>query len=448
MHFNTGFKGENMNSDVKNRLNPNLFETTHSNFRLLGRFDTSSDINNILNGSTGTLNYHDGIGELEVTPMFMVSDGMEIGGKVPLESNKQLKIYGYLEDGTYVRINIFRNSNWIQNIPGMSTSKYTIWNLDFSKTSFKENKEEYDHLIVNYDSLNELGAFIIPKKFENNKKSDAKLINRNDDFDAYLTYEFEKTGNIAKRTTSVTVELEIQVKKYSDKIMDFVKQFNNFLSILSDSKTNITGIRYLNSNNDTILLNLSSELGTSRNTDCSSLLYSELNFSNYEREVCNITSNIYDIDDKLKKLIQNYIYNIDSELNYDSALINYVNSIDIYMNGTKYQSNGHKIKGLFNKIKFWLKKFPPQLYGMLFNIDKQNSDDDKRDAFIHSLVDTRDFLTHFDKRNSEYLISDGDKLRYVVQLRVLIHMYILLGYGVPQSCIDRYYRRYILDKIS
>lgn len=117
------------------------------------------------------------------------------------------------------------------------------------------------------------------------------------------------------------------------------------------------------------------------------------------------------------------------------------------MNGSRY-SDGTRIKKLFKKINFWLEHFPEKLYGLYFDKSKQLANDDKRDAFVHSLVDTRDYLTHFDKKNSPYLISDSDRVTYITQIRALIHIYILHTYGIPDNDIWNYYRRFILDRIS
>ena len=116
-----------------------------------------------------------------------------------------------------------------------------------------------------------------------------------------------------------------------------------------------------------------------------------------------------------------------------------MNSVDIYMHGAKY-SNGKVIQDLTSKIKFWLKKLPDELYGIFFDKDKKNAQDIFRSNFIQSLVDTRDYLTHYDKRNSPYLLKNQAKeIKYARVFRTIIHVFLLFSYGVPAKFIKNDY---------
>ncbi|MCT0165630.1 hypothetical protein EFM11_10170 [Lactobacillus helveticus] len=52
----------------KRNINFCLNETVHSSFSLMGHFSKSPKTKDILGGSTGTLNYHDRIAEVKMTP--------------------------------------------------------------------------------------------------------------------------------------------------------------------------------------------------------------------------------------------------------------------------------------------------------------------------------------------------------------------------------------------
>ncbi|NRO29103.1 HEPN domain-containing protein [Lactobacillus helveticus] len=428
-----------------------LNETVHSSFSLMGHFSKSPKTKDTLEGSTGTLNYHDGEAKVEMTPVIDDEVG-NAGAHIDVENEDDAMVYGCLEDGTYVRFNSFSLTHGIHHAPGFSVAKYVVDDIAFSKHEFNlDDRLTYDHVLVTYDSLNEFGAFVVPELMKKERSENLPFfIGGSEDFDVYLTYEWKQYGNRVNVSVKAQVELEIRIKRQNSKVDTFIKDFGNFLLIINNSTVNTTSVRYFDKDGNVLRTHLFAGPHTERNgkTDYSYGINSEFNFDNYQDKLKQIMNFILtEKNDQFDKLVQNYLYNIDDDLNLDSALINYVNSIDIYMNGRRY-SDGTRIKKLFKKIDFWLEQFPEKLYGLYFDKSKRLADDDKRDAFIQSLVDTRDYLTHFDKKNSPYLISDSDRVTYITQIRALIHIYILHTYGIPDDSIWNYYRRFILDRIS
>ena len=436
---------------MKRRIDYSLNKTVHSSFSLMGHFSKFPRTKDILEGSTGTLTYHDGVAEVEMTPEITYTFGDD-GAFFTVENEEDDIIYGYLEDGTYVRFNSFSTSYDVIHAPGFSVVRYRVSDLDFSKSEFKSDSHlTYDHILVTYDSLNEFGAFVVPELMKKEKSENPPFfIGGSEDFDVYLTYEWKQYGNRVNVSVKAQVELEIRIKRQNSKIDTFIKDFGAFLSVINNSTINATSVRYVDKDNNVLRTHLFVGPHTERNgkTNYSYGIDSDLNLETYKDELEKIIDFILTKkDDQFHKLVQNYLYNIDNDLNLDSALINYVNSIDIYMNGRRY-SDGTRIKKLFKKINFWLEQFPEKLYGLYFDKSKQLADDNKRDAFIQSLVDTRDYLTHFDKKNSPYLISDSDRVTYITQIRALIHIYILHTYGIPDNSIWNYHRHFIFDRIS
>lgn len=435
----------------KRRINFSLNETVHSLFSLMGHFSKSPKTKDILEGSTGTLNYHDGMAEVEMTPVITYPVGDD-GAFLDVWNEEDAIIYGYLEDGTYVRFNSFSTTYDVNHAPGFPVIRYKVSDLDFSKSEFKSDSHlTYDHVLVTYDSLNEFGAFVVPELMKKEKSENPPFfIGGSEDFDVYLTYEWKQYGNRVNVSVKAQVELEIRIKRQNSKIDTFIKDFEAFWSVINNSTINATSVRYVDKDNNVLRTHLFVGPHTERNgkTNYSYGIDSDLNIETYKDKLGKIIDFILTKkNDQFDKLVQNYLYNIDDDLNLDSALINYVNSIDIYMNGSTY-SNGAEIQSLSSKIIFWLKQIPESLYGLYFDKSKRNANDDKRDAFIKSLVDTRDYLTHFDKTTSPYLISDSAQVTYITQIRALIHIYILHTYGIPDGNIENYYRRFILDRIS
>lgn len=435
----------------KRRINFSLNETVHSLFSLMGHFSKSPKTKDILEGSTGTLNYHDGMAEVEMTPVITYPVGDD-GAFLDVWNEEDAIIYGYLEDGTYVRFNSFSTTYDVNHAPGFPVIRYKVSDLDFSKSEFKSGSHlTYDYVLVTYDSLNEFGAFVVPELMKKEKSENPPFfIGGNEDFDVYLTCEWKQYGNRVNVSVKAQVELEIRIKRQNSKIDTFIKDFEAFLSVINNSTINATSVRYVDKGNNVLRMHLFIGPHTERNgkTNYSYGIDSDFNFGNYQDKLEQIIDFILtEKNDQFDKLVQNYLYNIDDDLNLDSALINYVNSIDIYMNEHRY-SDGTRIKKLFKKINFWLEQFPEKLYGLYFDKSKRLANDDKRDTFVHSLVDTRDYLTHFDKKNSPYLISDSARVTYITQIRALIHIYILHTYGIPDNNIWNYYRHFILDRIS
>ena len=436
---------------MKRRIDYSLNKIVHSSFSLMGHFSKFPRTKDILEGSTGTLTYHDGVAEVEMTPEITYTFGDD-GAFFTVENEEDDIIYGYLEDGTYVRFNSFSTSYDVIHAPGFSVVRYRVSDLDFSKSEFKSDSHlTYDHILVTYDSLNEFGAFVVPELMKKEKSENPPFfIGGSEDFDVCLTYEWKQYGNRVNVSVKAQVELEIRIKRQNSKIDTFIKDFGAFLSVINNSTINATSVRYVDKDNNVLRTHLFVGPHTERNgkTNYSYGIDSDLNLETYKDKLEKIIDFILTKkDDQFDKLVQNYLYNIDNDLNLDSALINYVNSIDIYMNGRRY-SDGTRIKKLFKKINFWLEQFPEKLYGLYFDKSKQLADDNKRDAFIQSLVDTRDYLTHFDKKNSPYLISDSDRVTYITQIRALIHIYILHTYGIPDNSIWNYHRHFIFDRIS
>lgn len=436
---------------MKRRIDFSLNETVHSSFSLMGHFSNSPKTEDILEGSTGTLSYHDGLAEVEMTPVIDDKVG-NAGAHIDVDNEDDSTIYGCLEDGTYVRFNSFSLTHGIHHAPGFSVAKYVVDDIAFSKHEFDlGNHLTYNHVLVTYDSLNEFGAFVVPVLMKEDKSENPPFfIGGTEDFDVYLTYEWKQYGNRVNINVKAQVELEIRIKRQNSKVDAFIKDFGAFLSIINNSTINATSVRYIDKDGNVLRTHLFAGPHTERNgkTDYSYGISSEFNFGNYQDNLKQIMDFILiEKNAQFDKLVQNYLYNIDDDLNLDSALINYVNSIDIYMNGSTY-SNGTEIQNLRSKIIFWLRQFPEKLYGLYFDKNKQRADDDKRDAFIKSLVDTRDYLTHFDKATSPDLISDSDRGAYIAQIRALIHIYILHTYGIPDDAIWNYHRRFIIDKIS
>lgn len=277
---------------MKRRIDYSLNKIVHSSFSLMGHFSKFPRTKDILEGSTGTLTYHDGVAEVEMTPEITYTFGDD-GAFFTVENEEDDIIYGYLEDGTYVRFNSFSTSYDVIHAPGFSVVRYRVSDLDFSKSEFKSDSHlTYDHILVTYDSLNEFGAFVVPELMKKEKSENPPFfIGGSEDFDVYLTYEWKQYGNRVNVSVKAQVELEIRIKRQNSKIDTFIKDFGAFLSVINNSTINATSVRYVDKDNNVLRTHLFVGPHTERNgkTNYSYGIDSDLNLETYK--------------DKLEKII-------------------------------------------------------------------------------------------------------------------------------------------------
>ena len=431
----------------RNRININLIETTHSDFELMCELRTTPDFENELReeaDTNGIFEFKNGVAQAKVAPMLYINGGQKNGGYFPLVSSSQQYIYGFLEDGTYVRLNKYTSSNRRLALPGSSATNYISYETDFSRTSFAK-EELADDVWITINSLSELASFIIPKELENVETLNnvTKRIVELPAFDLFLKVLYTQKKTMTSYNVNVNVALEVKPhdgEKEID-ILNFVKKFESFISVINDSQMDITAIKFFKNKRCTKLrLPYSTVTEENSTKDFSRLCQiSRLNFGYYQENLSDIFKVINDQDIKLNRLVSNYMYNINHELNIDSSLLNYVNSIEFYLRAEKYQ-NGKNIESLYNKIKCFIERLPNELYCIFFNesIGPKNT---KEISFIKTIVNTRNYLVHGKGEDSAFLLSNfQEKTDYVEFLRHLIRVKILYRYGIPKKIIAQEYK--------
>lgn len=430
----------------RNKIDINLNETTHSEFELMGKFGVNSDFleRPLPHGcATGVFKYKDGKAEVKTTPSLFTKDEKIGGGYLPVTNSIQQCIYGFLEDGTHIRLNTFSSINRKQVVPGLSTIKYIAYETDFSRLPF-DKEQEPEELWITISSLSEIASYIIPKNLEGTealRKQDIKICELTD-FDVFLKLLYFKNNPRMSLSIKTNIALKIKPHKpYNEKsILSYATKFERFISIINDSRMDITSIRFLR-NNKCIKIRLpySEVMKENASKDYSSLIYIPgLAFNFYTNVIGNVFEAINSKDIKFNNLINNYIYNINHEMNINSSFLNYVNSIEFYMVGKKFK-NGKEIKSLNKKISLFIESLPEKLYHLFFEQAK-GKENHSETKFISSVVDTRDYLTHGEKANSKFLITNfQEQVDYVEFLRNIIRVKILCEYDIPE---DNIYQEY------
>ncbi len=238
---------------TKNKIDINLNETTHSKFSLMGHFSVSPDIKTILKGSTGIFEYSDGMAKIKMMPLLFTKK--DKNAQFVVNDSDDATIFGFLEDGTYIRVNIFYSNYYVQHLPGSSVIYYVATDIDFSKSDFT-CEEDYSRTIIRYDSLDEFADFIVPD-LSNIDKSEGKsplLLETNKYCDIFLKYECHEKENKISLTRRANVELEILIKKHSPVINSFINNFGAFLSVINNSRRNIISTRCFDKENNCILI--------------------------------------------------------------------------------------------------------------------------------------------------------------------------------------------------
>ena len=236
------------------RNNTNLNETTHSEFELMGKFGVNPDFleRQLRDGfAIGVFKYKGGKAEVKTTPVLYTKDDKIAGGYLPLTNSIRHCIYGFLEDGTFVRLNTFSSSNHRVTIPGLGAIKYVSYETDFSRLPFNKEQEP-EELWITINSLSEIASYIIPQDLENTealRKQDVKICELTD-FDIFLKLLYFKNKTQMSLSIKTNIALKIKPHKpYNEKIiLNFVNKFERFISIINDSRMDITSIRFFKDN--------------------------------------------------------------------------------------------------------------------------------------------------------------------------------------------------------
>lgn len=341
------------------------------------------------------------------------------------------------------QIKYFLSSNHRVTIPGLSAIKYVSYETDFSRLPFNKEQEP-DELWITISSLSEIASYIIPQNLESTEilsKQDVRICELTD-FDIFLKPLYFKNNSRMSSSIKTNIALKIKPHKlYSEKtILNYISKFEKFISIINDSRMDITSIRFMKDKKCIKLrLPYSEIMKENASKDFSSFIYIPgLAFKFYTNELGNVFKAVNKDDINFNNLINNYIYNINRELNINSSLLDYVNSIEFYMAGKKFK-NGKNIKSLNKKISFFIESLPEKLYHLFFE-EAKSKENPTESMFINSVVDTRDYLTHGEKTKSEFLITDFQKqVDYVEFLRNIIRVKILYEYNIPEDIIYQEY---------
>ncbi|MCT3198645.1 HEPN domain-containing protein [Limosilactobacillus reuteri] len=212
-----------------------------------------------------------------------------------------------------------------------------------------------------------------------------------------------------------------------------ISKLTNLLTLLTDSVFQITQVQYIKELGNSLQETRNSFVRNDIDPNMKFTLNPALIIVYHQIENCfekvlqtylNLTNS-----NSSYPLVKSLLLFLNSNQNDNSNLLNYVNSIETAFKNEHYSSDGKKISALKGKIKFFMGKIPEDLIDKMF---RQQSD---QEAFIKSLVDTRDYLVHGDKATSDYLLDQLGINVALEKLHLLVYVYVLLILKVPKDLI-------------
>lgn len=367
-------------------------------FESLGEFSLSSDLKNNLKG---ILTYKNGQALLRLFDKFSEFSNINrtIYGKIICKENNKI----------YVRLNeVYLVNNW--KIKGCNYA-YKTSNIDLSENSFDEKFEIHEAVTF----IPEV-SYLLKDSFEIIDLSDSK----DNDFDSSFTpTSLSDTRDSLNRfdekrlnlyTTFNTTFNSKLFNEYLQRVLHLISlfacQIPSVLSIVYNSKDRNKSFVHLDSNLRVLSNNPKEVLGALTNfKDKISVMFKKISANDMNR----LTTDFY--------------YGIDNNLNPEVELINYAGAIEYYVAGKRY-SNGRSIKNFSKKLSYFIDQIP-------FTVIRN----DKKD-FIKSIKDTRDYLLHGDKKNSEFLLHGIKLMEYDDDLKKLIYCFIMSKLGLSEEYIN------------
>ncbi|KPB06320.1 HEPN domain-containing protein [Bacillus sp. CHD6a] len=189
-----------------------------------------------------------------------------------------------------------------------------------------------------------------------------------------------------------------------------------------------------------------------------------VNLHEIEHNLSAVLNSWFSKREKLKEVLNLYLSNFYSKMYLEKKFLNAVQTLEVYHRNTKegimfedaeYTQSVEKLRDILNDNEFnkdfieilenklafaneySLSKRLKELINGLSQNNKTtligNSDNRKR--FILQLVDTRNYLTHYDKSNKKFVLSGQEQYFAIERMNALITIYLYKELGIKEELI-------------
>ncbi|MDI6666567.1 hypothetical protein QMA56_02460 [Leuconostoc falkenbergense] len=379
------------------------------------------------------------LGKIEKNDSTEKQISKQIGSNNEVSNSNDGFIYGFLENGSYVKLDTFFLSRSADSYPGFRTSQYKILKLTFFKFTPIKVTDVFEFYKIDINNLVHWGFFpnffddkdyskIIPStdlgKFEysnfsfNLKLQPGILFKRDENnrhhFEIFHQLKFEVNPSIKLNITSIS--------KISDEL-------NKLISILMYLPSYVSSIQCF----DNTKRLLSTTISTHENIKIPRKYLPQAESTSYfklENEFPNILNSFLSRNEKLSAAISSVYANISIRNTTESRLVNDCSTIDILEKSGTVPSN-HKSQYFLAKIKRFTKSLPQEIQIAFFKSDNE------RLSFCKKVKDTRNFLVHGKSSKEPTILKDVDLISASITLDWLLLAYVYNELHIPlQNIID------------
>lgn len=393
----------------------------------------------------GELSIRHGVSYLKILGKFEKDDNAQNQIGIQINSNNEVStsndgfIYGFLSNGSYVKLETFFLSRSDESHPGLRTSKFKILKLTFFKYTPLEVTDVFDFYKIDINNLVHWG--FLPKFFWDRDYSKViPSINLGTFEYSDLSFNLKlQPGNFFKRDESNRHHFEIfhQLKFVVTPVntLDIpsvsiiADELNKLISILMYLPSYVSSIQGFNNKQGLISTTINAYDGVKKSVN----YLPQANPTSYfkiENEFESILKKFLSRNTKLNGVISSVYANISINNTAESRLVNNCSTIDILEKSESVAKNDPS-QYFLTKLETFTQNLPEEIQLAFF---KSNNE---RLSFCKRVKDTRNFLVHGKSTKKSIILKDIDLVSASITLNWLLLAYVYNELHIPlQNIIE------------
>ena len=393
----------------------------------------------------GELSIRKGVGYLKILGKFDKGDniqnqiGIQINNSNEIVTSNDGFIYGFLSNGSYVKLETFFLNHSDESHPGLRTSKYKILKLTFFKYTPLEVTDVFDFYKIDINNLVQWG--FLPNFFWD--KDYSKVIpSINLGTFEYSDFSFNlklQPGIFFKRDENNRHHFEIfhqlkfvvtpVTKLDIPSVSIIADELNKLISILMCLPSYVSSIQGFNNNQGLLSTTIDAYDGVKKSVN----YFPQANPTSYfkiQNEFENILKNFLSSNEKLNGVISSVHANISIRNTAESRLVNDCSTIDILEKSGNSSRNG-KSEFFLEKLKRFTKNLPQEIQLAFFKNETE------RISFCKQVKDTRNFLVHGNNNKKTFVLKDVNLISAATTLDWLLLAFVYNELHIPlQNIVD------------